>query len=204
MLLAFAPWIIFAVVVNSPSTWEWGALGALVAAVYSAVPRQRGAQVKLVDAATVVFFAVLCVIGLFVSADDLDWLERYAQVISSLALAALMLGSLAFVPFTEQYAREQVPREHWGSAEFKRANRLLTTVWGVALLLSGLSSLIAVDETGTTYDVFNWIIPIVLIVGAVKFTAYYAGERRRSSVDDGHGLDLDQELGPGQRLHPDQ
>jgi hypothetical protein len=180
MLLAFAPWIIFAVVVNSPSTWEWGALGALVAAVYSAVPRRRGTQVKLVDAATVVFFGVLCVIGLFVSADDLDWLERYAQVIATLALAALMLGSLAFVPFTEQYAREQVPREYWGSAEFKRVNRLLTTVWGVALLLSGVSSLIAVDQHGTTYDVFNWIIPIVLIVGAVKFTAHYTSEDRQS------------------------
>jgi hypothetical protein len=175
MALAFAPWIIFAVVVNSPSTWEWGALGALIAAVYSALPK-GGAKVKLVDAATVVFFGALCLVGLFVSPSDLDWLEDYAQVISSLALAALMLGSLAFVPFTEQYARETVPREYWDSPQFKRTTRLLTVVWGVALLLGGISSLIAVDERGTTYDVFNWIIPIVLIVGAIKVTAYYAGD----------------------------
>jgi hypothetical protein len=174
MALAFAPWIIFAVVVNSPSTWEWGALGALIAAIYAAVPRSRGSQVKLMDAATVVFFGALCVIGLFVSPDDLDWLERYAQVISAFALGALMLGSLAFVPFTEQYAREQVPREYWSSPEFKHVNRLLTTVWGAALLLGGISSLLAVDEQGNTYDVFNWIIPIALIVGALKFTARYA------------------------------
>jgi hypothetical protein len=180
MALAFAPWIIFAVVVSSPSTWEWGALGALVAALYAAVPRSRGASVKLIDAATVVFFGVLCLVGLFVSPGDLDWLEKYAQVISAFVLAALMLGSLAFVPFTEQYAREQVPREYWRSPKFKRTNRLLTTVWGVALLLSGISSLIAVGKHGNTYDVFNWIIPIALIVGAIKFTAHYTGEARES------------------------
>jgi hypothetical protein len=187
MTLAFAPWIIFAVVVNSPSTWEWGALGALVAALYAAVPKSRGSQVKLMDAATVVFFGVLCVIGLFVSADDLEWLERYAQVISSFALAALMLASLAFVPFTEQYAREHVPREYWGSPKFKRANRLLTTVWGGALLLAGVSSLIAVDAHGTTYDVFTWIVPIVLIVGAIKFTAYYTGEENGDDRERSRG-----------------
>ncbi|WP_186296501.1 DUF3159 domain-containing protein [Mycobacterium tilburgii] len=53
---------------------------------------------------------------------------------SSGILAAVALGSLALVPFTEQYARESTPREAWQHPAFKRANRVLTLVWGVTLL----------------------------------------------------------------------
>jgi hypothetical protein len=169
----FAPWIIFAVVA-SPSTWEWATLAALLAAVILALPTQ-GHPPKLLDLATVAFFAVLAVSALFLDRAELEDLERYAQAISSFALAALVLGSLPFLPFTEQYARENVPRRVWDSPLFKHTNRVLTALWGVVFLACGVMGVIAEGtSTGTENAVLNWVVPVCLIVGALKFTRYYA------------------------------
>jgi uncharacterized membrane protein len=168
----FVPWIIFWVVAGSPSTWEYGAIGAALAAIILALPWTTHRSVKMLDAATIVFFVALAVVGAVVGAEDRDWLDRYSMVISSAALGLLALVSLAFVPFTEQYAREQTPREVWGNPEFRRINRVLTLVWALTFIATAVLGYIAVIAPGTS-DWTNWILPIVLIVGAFKFTARY-------------------------------
>src|SRR5689334_993398 len=95
----FAPWIIFWVVAG-PSTWEYATLGALIAALLLAVPDAERRRLKMLDVATIGFFAALSVLAVFLDASDLDWLEDYSQAISSGVLAVVVLGSLAFVPFT--------------------------------------------------------------------------------------------------------
>jgi hypothetical protein len=167
----FAPWIVFAVVA-SPSTWEFATLGALITSVVLARPDFRRHNVKLLDIAGMAFFAVLSVLALFLDRSDLSDLEKYAGVISSGALAVIALGSLAFLPFTEQYARETTPREYWDSPLFKRINRNLTALWGLVFVATAVLSYVAVEvEDGR--DWFNWILPIVLLVGMVKFTEWY-------------------------------
>jgi hypothetical protein len=116
----FAPWIIFWVVA-SPSSWEYAAGGALLAALILLIPSSDSGGIKLLDVVSIVFFGVLTVAGLVLDRDQLDWLEDYSQAISSGALALVVLGSLAFVPFTEQYAREETPREVWGTPVFSRS-----------------------------------------------------------------------------------
>jgi hypothetical protein len=44
----------------------------------------------------------------------------------------IAFGSLLFTPFTEQYARESVPRQFWSSPAFKQTNRRLTIMWAFA------------------------------------------------------------------------
>jgi hypothetical protein len=167
----FAPWIIFDVVA-SPSTWEFAALAALIASVVLAGPDVREGRYMILDIAGIVFFALLAVLAIFLDRADLDWLERYAQVISSGAVAVIALGSLAFTPFTEQYARLSAPREVWSSPVFRKINRDLTAVWGVVFAVTAVLGYIAlhVDEG---HDWLNWIVPIALVVWAVKFTAWY-------------------------------
>jgi hypothetical protein len=109
-LAGFIPWIIFWVVASSPSTWEYGAIGAALAAVILALPSVSRRRPKILDIATIVFFVAVAVIGAVVGAEDRDWLDRWSMVLSSGALGLIALGSLAFVPFTEQYAREQARR----------------------------------------------------------------------------------------------
>jgi uncharacterized membrane protein len=167
----FVPWIIFWVVASSPSTWEYGAIGAALAAILLSVP-SAGRRVKILDVVTIVFFVALAIIGAVAGAHDRDWMDRYSNVISSGALGLLALGSLAFVPFTEQYARESTPPEVWRLPAFRKVNRVLTLVWALAFLGTAVLGYIAVVVPATS-DWTNWVLPIVLIVGAFKFTGWY-------------------------------
>lgn len=108
LLFAFAPWIIF-YVVASLSTWEYAALAALVAAVVLNLPDLRRGSFKALEVAGILFFGVIAVPALLLDRKDMLWLETYAQVLSSSVIAVVALGSMAFVPFTEQYARESTP-----------------------------------------------------------------------------------------------
>ena len=176
--VGFVPWIIFWVV-SSPSTWEWATLGALVAAVILAVPSAERGNLKILDLGSIAFFGVLSLLAVFLDRSELDWVEDYSQAISSGALALIAYGSLAVMPFTEQYARESTPPEVWETPRFKRTNRLLTTMWGTAFALGAILGVIAQQtDSSTAREWLNWILPIALVVGAFKFTAWYARRAR--------------------------
>ena len=182
--LGFVPWIIFWVVCG-PSTWEYAAGGALLAAVILLIPSRERGRIKILDIVSVLFFAALTVAGLVLDRSRLVWLEDYSQAISSGILAVVVLGSLAFVPFTEQYAREQVPRQFWSSPMFKQVNRTLTLVWGLAFALCAVLGVFAQHDRGGSVWL-NWIIPIVVIVGACKFTSWYP-DRVKAAQDGAAG-----------------
>jgi uncharacterized membrane protein len=167
----FVPWIIFDVVAG-PSNWKYAALAALIAAVVLTVPELRHGGPKILDIVGIVFFGVMCLLGLFLDRGDLLWLETYAQTIANGVVAVVALGSLAFTPFTEQYAREQAPREVWGTPAFNRTNRVLTTVWGLVFAITAVLGVLAVHDHGDS-DWLDWIIPIALLVIAVRVTRWY-------------------------------
>ena len=175
--IGFVPWIIFWVV-SGPSTWEWAALGAALAAIILMIPSIERGNPKILDTATAIFFIVLSLVALFVDRQTLGLLEHYSQLISYGVLAIVAFGSLLFMPFTEQYARETVPREHWDSPTFKRINRVLTAMWGTVFVLLALCQVVY-EIAPSQKSLFNWIIPIVLIVGAFKFTAWYPEQQSR-------------------------
>ena len=175
--VGFIPWIIFWVLAG-PSTWEWATLGATIAAVILAIPSIERGRPKILEIFTIIVFGGLSLISLFIDHAALSFLEDYAQVISNGLLAVIALGSLLFTPFTEQYARETVLREVWNSPVFKRTNRVLTAMWGTIFLLSALCRL-AADIWPSGSELFQWIIPIALIVGGLKFMAWYIEHVRR-------------------------
>jgi amino acid transporter len=171
VFFAFAPWIIFGVVA-SPSTWEYAALAALIASLALSGQDLLHGKLRVLDLTGIAFFAVLSVLALALDRGQLVWLETYAQVISNGLVAVVALGSLLLDPFTAQYARESVPRNVWDSPVFKHINRVLTTLWGVAFALMTLSTWLAIRYPSQS-DWFNWVVPIALLVGVVKFTQWY-------------------------------
>ncbi|GGF18619.1 hypothetical protein GCM10007298_13260 [Williamsia phyllosphaerae] len=171
-MVGFAPWIIFWIVASGPSNWLFGAIAAAIAAIILAVPDMYRRRPKILDYGTIAFFVALIVAGITLSAKDGDWLDRYSNPISTGVLAVIALGSLLFVPFTEQYARETTPREYWDTPLFKKINRVLTFMWGVVFVISAVCGLIAIWAPSTR-DWTSWVIPIVLLVGAIKFTSRY-------------------------------
>ncbi|GAB7029238.1 hypothetical protein AB0G35_12495 [Streptomyces sp. NPDC021749] len=176
LFLGFAPWIVFGVVA-SPSSWGFAALAALITAIGTSLPDIRRRSLKILDIAGLLFFGVLCILSLVLDRHDLIWLETYAQTLSGAVLAAVAFASLAFMPFTEQYARESVPREYWGTPLFRHVNRVLTAVWGAVFLATALLGVLALRSTSGA-DWLNWVIPIALLVGAVRFTRWYPDRAR--------------------------
>ncbi|MFJ8762958.1 hypothetical protein [Streptomyces cyaneofuscatus] len=171
ILFGFAPWIIFDVVAG-PSTWKLAAFTALVASVLLNLGDLRQRSLKLLELAGIVFFAVITVLAVILDRGDMLWLETYAQPLSSGVVAVVALGSLAFTPFTEQYARDETPQAYWTSPKFRRINRVLTAAWGCAFLVIAILGLIAIHAPGHS-DWYNWVLPIVLLVAAIKFTSWY-------------------------------
>ena len=173
IFLGFVPWIVFSVVAG-PSTWMWAALAAFLCSLILSVPSWRSTRsISVLDAAGLVFFGVLVVLALVLDSATLQPIEDRAQMLSSIVIAVVALGSLAVGrPFTEYYAKQQTPREYWNSPTFKQINRAITAVWGLVFVFNALCDAV-VAYLGASSDVFNWVVPIVAIVAAVKFTGWY-------------------------------
>jgi hypothetical protein len=177
--IGFAPWIIYWVVADGPSTWLFGALCAVLSAFILGVSMGFGGP-RLLEIVTIVFFVAVTAAGLIVGAEDRDWMDTYATTLSSGVLAAMAFGSMFFTPFTEQYARVSPPLEEWEKPAFHQTNRVLTLMWGLVFALIAVLGYFAalVPETS---DWTNYVVPIVVIVGAVGMTqAYPARARERA------------------------
>ena len=92
----------------------------------------RGGTPKLLEYADVVYFAGLAVLVAFASPGTRTWLELWGGEVANVAVFAIAFGSVLLrMPFTLQYAREDVPEEYWHEPEFLRVNYLITWVWVV-------------------------------------------------------------------------
>jgi hypothetical protein len=174
--IGFAPWIIYWVVADGPSTWLFGALCAVIAALILGISAGRGGP-RLLEVVTIVFFVGVTVAGMVVGAQDRDWMDTYATTLSGGVLAVMALGSLVFVPFTAQYAPESAPRQEWERAAFRRTNQVLTLMWALVFALIAVLGYVAVTAPSTV----GWtkaVIPIVVIVGAVGMTQIYPDRAR--------------------------
>jgi hypothetical protein len=155
--------------------WLYGATAASTAAVIVALPSIARRNMKILDGVTILFFVTMTIAGILASAEDRDWMDTYASVISSGVLAVIALGSLAFIPFTEQYARESTPRQVWDQPAFKHVNRVLTLMWGLVFAAIAVVAFISV-KAPSTGDWTEGVIPAVLLVAAFKFTDDYYPE----------------------------
>lgn len=168
IFIALVPWVIFTILAQHVSL-KLGAGVALVAAVVIAVPGLRAGRPKVLELGAVVIFAAFLVVAFVADHHTGTDVARYARGIAAAGLALIAFASLLFVPFTEQYARERVDERYWSSPQFKSTNRRLTVLWGAVFaamvpfhILAG-----ALDRPGTNI-LFNWVVPVALVVWAVK------------------------------------
>jgi len=177
--IGFVPWIIYWVVADGPSTWMFGAICAVISALILGVSAGRGGP-RLLEVVTIVFFIGVTIAGIVVGARDRDWMDGYATALSSGVLAIMAMGSLAFVPFTAQYAPESAPQHDWEKAAFRRTNQVLTLMWALVFSLIAVLGYVAVQSPATV----NWtkaVIPAVVIVGAIAMTQIYPARARESA-----------------------
>jgi hypothetical protein len=167
VFFGFAPWIAF-MVLSSNNTFELAAVIALVIAlVVFLISRRSGSKPTAFDYATLGFFALLVIVGLFVSdAAVATWVQPVSNfALVTIALVSILIGK----PFTREYARQPLPPEVWDSPGFLQGTLRVAWVWVAAFAVMTISSLITVFrpnwETWTT-----WAIPIVTFVAAVLYT----------------------------------
>lgn len=180
--IGFVPWIIYWVVADGPSTWLFGAICSVIATVLMGVSAGF-AGVRLLDMVTVGFFTVVTFLGLLLGAQDRDWMDTYATTLSSGVLAVMALGSLAFEPFTQQYAPQTAPREDWEKVAFRRTNQVLTLMWALVFALIAVLGYLATTAPETVH-LTKAVIPVVVIVGAVGMTQIYPRKAREKARQD--------------------
>ena len=169
--LAFIPWIVFTLVAQH-STLKLAAVGALLASVVIAARSVRAGGAKVLELGAVLAFVAFTVVAFGADPATAAFVDRYARAIAAGLLSLIALGSLLVVPFTEQYARETVPRQFWSSPQFKQINRRLTAMWGLVFAAMVPAHVIAgALDTHRANLIFNWAIPIVLVIWAAKRTA---------------------------------
>jgi hypothetical protein len=179
ILLAFAPFIAFAIV----DRLVGGTAGLIAGTVVSAglilrdlVTPNRAA--KVLEIGTVILFGGL---ALYAVLFDPTWSIVGVRLRVDAGLLLVVLASMALQrPFTLQYAREQVGREFWDRPEFVRTNYVITAVWAVAFGVMVAADLLMLYATDLSPRV-GIVVTILAIVGAFKFTSWYP-ERGRAAV----------------------
>jgi hypothetical protein len=169
--LAFIPWVVFTVVAQH-STLKLAAVGALLASVLVAARSVRAGGVKVLELGAVLAFVAFTVVAFTADPETAAFVDRYARAIAAGLLALIAFGSLLVVPFTEQYARETVPHQFWSSPQFTQINRRLTAMWGLVFATMVPAHVVAgALDTHRANLIFNWAIPIALVLWAAKRTA---------------------------------
>ena len=186
--LGFLPWIVFAVIARgSLEGVAWGSVVALGTAAAIACASARDRSVKELEIFSIALFVSLAVAGALNQHDPQGFLQRYHNALAVGALAGFAVASLAFQPFTEQYAREIVQRKYWNTSRFNRANVELTLMWAAVFTAIAASQLTAgaiATRLGST--IFNWALPVGLVVLGVRQASL-----RWSDQFDGESMSLD-------------
>jgi hypothetical protein len=197
--LGFLPWIVFALVARqSLEGVAWGGVAAVATAGAIAIGSARTRSVKELEIFSLALFFILAVAGAMNQHDPDGFLQRYHNGLAVGALACFAVASLAFQPFTEQYARELVQRKYWNTNRFNRANVELTLMWATVFVAIAASEVTAgVIETRLGATVFNWVLPIALILLGVRQATL-----RWEDQFDGESMGLDAMLNQGELWDP--
>jgi hypothetical protein len=178
ILLAFAPFIAFAVVVK---IWS-GTMALFVGACVSAIPLARDLlgrrQMKILEAGTFLMFSGL---ALMASLTPVIWsaVEIKLRVDAGL-LCIVLISMMIRQPFTLQYAREEAPPEIWKNQAFIRANFIITMVWALAFATMVAADVLMVYQPRLP-SMISITVTIAALLTAYKFTARYRqiGRRRQ-------------------------
>jgi hypothetical protein len=184
LALGFLPWIVFSFAAQrlAADGVAWAALLAVAMTLVSVITARRRHGPKILNLGSLLLFGLIAVVG-FLGGPGVDqWLFEWGRPLVGVVLGLYVLATVPVMPFTEEYARQTVPHQYWGSPTFRKINRVLSAAWGAAIVVMGAVSLLVTfldahaTSPGSNHLVdllLNWVVPIAVIWGMVKFTAVY-------------------------------
>ncbi len=163
---SFIPWILYFIIAGSSAvSLELAAIVALFGQIIFGL--RYLIKKFILDWCTLIYFAFLA-ISFFTPLRS--FLDQHAYLLSNVVLALIMWGSIIIrVPFTLQYAKEEVPKIHWGSPIFLKINYYISSVWALALTVMTLVTYLQL-YLGVVSNVVSIIIQIISLVIALQFT----------------------------------
>ncbi len=174
LTLAFSPWIAFWVISMGHSilSLQIGILAAaLLVGVMGVTRLHRGAILW----AGVVFFVFALVSVAWLKN---EWVIRHVGILASGTLFVATALSIVFGrPFTEDYARDHVPKELWDSPAFIRGSYTVTSVWELIFLGNFFINIVKIccsQSDGMWYQALEF----GLIIFGILFTTLYARHAR--------------------------
>jgi hypothetical protein len=131
----------------------------------------QGRQVKVLGAGAVVVFAAL---GVHQSLVAHEWSDFGIRLTIDVAMLAVALTSIAVrLPFTLQYAREQVDAETIAEPEFLRVNYILSWAWVAAMVLMLIADIMMIYFPAL--PLWSGLVAVYLARNAaVYFTKWYS------------------------------
>jgi hypothetical protein len=190
ILLGFAPWIVYWVLVGNVP-FSVAVLVALAVAVLSfGIGRLRGAPGWTLEIGAVATFLILSALTFTLSE---SFMERWIQPLSNAGIFLVALaGVLAGRPFVREFAEVDQPKEVTGSETFQRITSLLTWIWVAAFAGMTVSSAIpptlqggaTILDTKTPLSfVCYWVIPFSLL-GIAALASRVLPERMAPPPED--------------------
>jgi hypothetical protein len=171
ILLAFAPFLIFALVdrlAGSPAGLIAGALASAILLARDAL--SSGRSPKILEIGTFVLFGGLAAYSVFVQP---SWSIVGIRLCVDIGLLAIVLLSMVLhQPFTLQYARESVEGAAQKSPQFVRTNYVITAAWAAAFAVMVVADLVMLYRPDVPMKV-GIITTIAALYAAIKFTAGY-------------------------------
>lgn len=180
LIFAFLPLIVFSLLSRFLPHGYIGVAGlvaAVIAVIAMATSHPRWPP-KILNTCSLVLFALIAVLGFTLGKNDDRWLATWGGAGVGLILGLIILLLIPVMPFTGQFAREDVPQAKWESPTFKKINRVLSAAWGVAIFAVGVSRVAAAAVNGHTTRrlpelLLGLAVPAVIVLYTLKFSKSY-------------------------------
>lgn len=170
ILLGFAPWIVYWVLVGNVPFGTAVLIALAVALLSFVIGRVRGTPGRTLEIGAVATFLILTVLTFTL---DQSFMERWIQPLSNAGIFLVALtGALVGRPFVREFAEVDRPKEVVESELFQKITGLLTWIWVAAFAGMTVSSAIppivygeaTILDTKTPLSfVCYWVIPFSLL-----------------------------------------
>jgi len=150
--------------------------GFIASLVVNIILHLNKKPIRLLQIATIFFFAALSVVSLFV---DLEEYVLFVRISAGLLPASIVLFSIFFKkPLAFQYLSKNIPQEIKKSSRFKKGMYIISWGWFLAFLLQLIIPIIRILGSNPP-KILGLFVPMFTILAVIKFTVTYL--RRISS-----------------------
>lgn len=181
-VLGFLPFVLFSVLAPLLGA-GWSAASGAAVAVVVVVATARGG-IKSLPVVQAVILIVMAAVGLTGGGSVNTVLVKYGPAIAAVLMGVFIIETARTRPFTAQFARSEVPPELWHTSQFLDVNRRISTAWGLAVLVAGLShvlgGLIGVESMNLLVRLaVDWVVPFFAFKQAIDYTKLVGAQAHR-------------------------